>query len=225
MTPFEGFPPKCFAFFEGLAEDNSKAYWDAHRQGWEGAVRGPMRALVAELDDEFGPLRIFRPNRDVRFSPDKSPYKLWIGATSESRGAGGTGYHVEVSAAGMLVGYGAMLFARDQLARFRAAVAAKESGTALEGVLAGLAAAALPGSAGFEPPLTRVPRGYPSDHPRAELLRWKGAVVLVQDDRAEWMGDHRALDRVREVWRGARPLRDWLDAHVGASEQPASRRP
>lgn len=112
MSGFHGFPPECFAFFEGLAADNSKAYWESHRGAWEGAVRGPMRALVAELDGELPPLRVFRPNRDVRFSPDKSPYKLWIGATTESRGVGGMGYHVEVSASGMLVGFGAMLFAR-----------------------------------------------------------------------------------------------------------------
>lgn len=36
-----------------------------------------MKALLVELDGEFPPMRMFRPNRDLRFSKDKSPYKLW----------------------------------------------------------------------------------------------------------------------------------------------------
>lgn len=83
MSEFRGFAPELFTFFEGLAKDNSKSFWNAHRAEWEQYVRDPMRALLEDLAGEFGPLRMFRPNRDMRFSKDKSPYKLWVGATSE----------------------------------------------------------------------------------------------------------------------------------------------
>lgn len=220
MSDFRGFPPELFTFFEGLAADNSKTNWEANRPIWDEHVRSPMLLLLDELAEEFGPMRMFRPNRDVRFSRDKSPYKLWAAATSESRAVGGVGYYVQVSATGMLAGYGAMVMAPDQLQRFRAAVDADDSGRELEGILSDLEARSTPVSSGAEPPLKRVPRGYPADHPRAELLRWKGAVVVREFDRAEWMHGPAALDAVRDTWRGARPLKDWLDAHVGGSTAP-----
>ncbi len=88
MSAFQEFPPELFTFLAGLEMDNSKAYWETNKTTWAEKVRDPMKALLADLDDEFPPLRMFRPNRDLRFSKDKSPYKLWVGATSESRAVG-----------------------------------------------------------------------------------------------------------------------------------------
>jgi uncharacterized protein (DUF2461 family) len=78
VSAFGGFPPELFAFFTDLARDNPKSFWNARKTHWERHVRDPMRALLDELTEEFGPLRMFRPNRDIRFSKDKSPYKLWM---------------------------------------------------------------------------------------------------------------------------------------------------
>ena len=68
-------------FFEGLRADNTKAYWNAHKEFYEASVRGPMAELLDELSGEFGPGRIARPYRDIRFRADKSPYKTEIYAT------------------------------------------------------------------------------------------------------------------------------------------------
>jgi hypothetical protein len=73
---------------------------------------------------------------------------------------------------------------------------------------------------GAQPPLKIGPRGYPSDHPRVELLRWKGAVAIQEYERADWMHTPVARDRIREVWHAARPLKEWIDAHVGATDEP-----
>lgn len=224
MSEFAGFPRGLFTFFEGLGRDDSTQYWNANKAVWEDQVRGPMLALLAELADEFGPMRMFRPNRDLRFSKDKSPYKLWTGATSESRAVGGTGYYLQVSAAGLVTGYGAMAMARDQLQRFRAALDDETSGREFDDLRTALANQSLPVSCGVEPPLKRVPPGYPATHPRAELLRWKGAAVVREDERADWLHTPAALATIREVWRGAQPLREWLGTYVGATDEP-SRRP
>jgi uncharacterized protein (DUF2461 family) len=77
---FGGFPAEAFDFFEGLEADNSRTYWQANKALYDSCVKGPMEALLAEVAGEFGPGRIFRPHRDVRFSADKSPYKTNIGA-------------------------------------------------------------------------------------------------------------------------------------------------
>lgn len=73
---------------------------------------------------------------------------------------------------------------------------------------------------GAEPPLKRNPSGYPSTHPRSELLRWKGAAVVQKYDRADWMHTAEVIVTIRDVWCGARPLKDWLEANVGATTEP-----
>ncbi|MVZ99381.1 DUF2461 family protein [Actinomadura sp. LD22] len=65
---FTGFTSEAFEFYEGLLADNSKSYWTAHRQVYDEHVRGPMADLCAELEEEFGAVKLFRPYRDVRFS-------------------------------------------------------------------------------------------------------------------------------------------------------------
>ena len=89
MSTFQGLPTALFEFFADLAQDNSKDFWNANKQRWQRDVKAPMSALVDELSGEFGPLRMFRPSRDLRFARDKAPYKLWTGATSTPQATGG----------------------------------------------------------------------------------------------------------------------------------------
>src|SRR5262249_56579049 len=96
---FSGWPEEALDFYEGLAADNSKTYWTAHKHVYETAVLRPMTELVEELAPEFGEAKIFRPYRDVRFSKDKTPYKTHIGALV------GRGY-VQFSLQGLAAGNG-----------------------------------------------------------------------------------------------------------------------
>ena len=68
--------------------------------------------------------------------------------------------------------------------------------------------------------LKTTPRGYPKDHPRAELLRYKGLITWRQWPVASWLGTRKAKDRVVEFLRASKPVNDWLDANVGESELP-----
>lgn len=214
MSAFQGLPPGLFEFFADLSADNTRSFWRANTQRWEDDVRTPVRELLAELSEEFGPLRMFRPNRDVRFSSDKSPYKLWTGATSEARAIGGIGYYLEASATGVVTGYGAMLMASDQLRRFRAAIDDDTSGNEFAQLLSALAAQSLPLSHGAEEPLKTAPRGYSAEHPRLQYLRWKGAAVIQEWLKDAWMHTPETLDAIRSVWHGAEPLKTWLDRYV-----------
>ncbi|NDL55756.1 DUF2461 domain-containing protein [Phytoactinopolyspora mesophila] len=223
MTAFGGFPRELFSFFDGLSHDNSRTYWNANKAIWQECVRDPMQALLDELAAEFGPLRMFRPNRDVRFSADKSPYKLWAGATSEARAVGGIGYYLSVSASQLVTGYGAMAMAPDQLRRYRGAIDDDSTGREFEELLTTLADRSLPVTPGAQPPLKVGPRGYPATHPRSELLRWKGAAVVQEYKKADWMYTPVVLDTIRGVWRGVQPLKEWLDTRVAVDSEPGSR--
>ena len=102
---FSGWPAEAVEFFSGLQADNTKAYWTAHKAVYEESVRGPMAELLGELSGEFGPGRIARPYRDVRFRADKSPYKTEIYASLDRGG------YVRFAADGLTaaVGYYMML--------------------------------------------------------------------------------------------------------------------
>ena len=104
---FEGWPKPTLQFFHGLKRDNSKAYFEAHRSVYEEQVRQPMEALLAELEQSLGPgtdVKIFRLNRDLRFSPDKRPYKEHLGAYMS--GARASGVYLQVSNDGLYIAIG-----------------------------------------------------------------------------------------------------------------------
>jgi uncharacterized protein (TIGR02453 family) len=206
---FCGWPAEALTFFEGLEADNSKSYWQAHKDQYERLVRGPMDELLAELAPEFGEGKVFRPYRDVRFSRDKSPYKTHMGATLAHGG------YVQLSADGLAGGAGMYEMATDQLARYREAVADRRAGEALADTVAAIRAQGI--DVTTREALKTAPRGYPTDHPRIELLRSKGLITWKQWPVASWLGTKVAKARVTDFLRASRPLVAWLDKHVGPS--------
>lgn len=70
---FDGFGDEAFAFYEGLSADNSRDYWTANKDRYERHVREPMLALVAELEDEFGESKVFRPHRTSASARTRRP--------------------------------------------------------------------------------------------------------------------------------------------------------
>lgn len=205
---FEGWPDAALDFFLGLEADNSKPYWTAHKDIYDRDVLAPMQALVEELAPEFGEGKIFRPYRDVRFSADKSPYKTHIGAVI------GTGY-IQLSAEGLATGDGMYGMSPGQLDRYRRAVASDRTGPELQQVIAGIEEQGI-GVSGRDV-LKTAPRGYPADHPRIGLLRYKGVVAWNQWPVEPWLETAAARDRVAGFLRTTRPLSQWLGTHVGAA--------
>src|SRR4051812_30135425 len=102
MPPaFAGFGDEALLFYEGLEADNSRTYWTDQAERYERAVRTPMLALIAALEPEFGPMKFFRPQRDLRFSADKSPYKTHAGAVTRGED-GAAARYVQLSADGLM---------------------------------------------------------------------------------------------------------------------------
>ena len=212
---FSGWSPEAVEFFQDLQADNTKAYWSAHKDFYEASVREPMAELLDELSGEFGPGRIARPYRDIRFRADKSPYKTEAGAMLGSA-------YIRLSAAGLAAGNGMFHLAADQLARYRDAVADDGSGAEIAAIVA-----SFPGddiSMIGHDKLKSAPRGYPADHRRAELLRYKGLAAYKEWPVERWLSTPAAAERIREFLACTKPLTDWLDAHVGQSELPPARR-
>ncbi len=209
---FRGFPDRGLELYAGLEADNSKSYWSDHKAVWESDVRDPMRALTDALADEFGEAKLFRPNRDIRFSKDKTPYKTHQGAFV-GQGTVGIGWYVQVDKDGLMAGGGWRAHESGQVTRFREAVDSDATGPELERLVTALRAG------GFEVhgDETRTrPRGYPADHPRLDLLRCRSLMVFRQYGAPDWLATPHALEEVRDAWRAVRPLAEWVTRHVDA---------
>ena len=174
-----------------------------------------MEQLLADLEPTWGEARIFRPYRDVRFSKDKSPYKTAIGARI------GDGY-VHLDARGLAAGSGMWEMAPDQLERYRASVDDPKTGRQLERVVADARKRKVDVMSHGE--LKTAPKGYPKDHPRVELLRYKGLATWREWPAGAWLGTKRAEDRLVDFFERSKPLVAWLHRNVGDSEMPQDRR-
>jgi uncharacterized protein (TIGR02453 family) len=204
---FAGWPAAALEFYAGLEDDNSKAYWTSHKAIYEEMVLHPMTELLEELAPEFGPPKIFRPYRDIRFSADKTPYKTHIGATI------GAAAYVQLSADGLSAGTGRWQLDPGHLARYRAAVAADRTGRELEAIIAAIE------QAGHEVhghgTLKSAPRGYPADHPRIGLLRHKGLTAWQHWAPAPWLQTASAAHRLQAFFRTGAAVSSWLSENVG----------
>jgi uncharacterized protein (TIGR02453 family) len=209
MTTFQGIPAAAFEFYKELEDNNNREWWLEHKDSYEALVREPFTLLLAELEPRFGPGKIFRPNRDIRFSQDKSPYKTAQGAFASIQE--GVGYYLQISAEGLLAGGGYHSHTPAQLARYRNSVDASGTGESLRHIVEAV------GAAGFTvegEKLKTVPRGYPQDHPRAELLKHKSLSAATDLGQPAWLATPAAVQEIAALWDELRPLVDWVGRHA-----------
>lgn len=210
---FDGLDPDALVFFEELAVNNTKEWWQSQKARYDSRVAQPFQALAEELSPEFGAVKIFRPYRDVRFSADKSPYKLQIGLVTRSTAA----HYLQLSASGLLIGGGIYQATPAQLSAFRALVDDTRTVGDLEECLDEV------GRAGFElmreDELRTAPRGFASDHPRIALLRLRHLAVGRAEEPAEWMWTPDALDEIRAAWGTVSVWCEWLHENVVADDR------
>ena len=232
------FSKQALTFFRGLARHNEKSWFEAHREEYESEVRAPMRELIEDLDTRFAqfapeiggdPKRsMFRINRDIRFSKDKSPYKThaacWfhhlnaahaVGAEAD---AGSAGYYFHLQPGGKSgLGAGIWRPPRPQLNKLRAAIADDPKG------FDPIARSIPPRFDGLddEAVLKRMPRGYDEDHPAAKWLRYQSFTSGRSMTDAEVTSDSLA-NLLATEYKALLPLVRWLNGALGF--KPASRR-
>ena len=225
--PGHGFTDKSFAFFEGLTDNNDKDWFHAHKEEFETYVETPFIELLADLTDRFGeldvPLRggprtMFRMNRDVRFSEDKSPYKTAISALLTPSGtkseAGGLLY-LHMDRQGGLAGTGWYRLSPKALGPFRDAMIADPEG--FDAVRAALSTADR--ALRDNDSLTAMPRGYADhgDHRHADAIRLKSLMVAEDLPKVAFTsGD--VADRIEAIAKDALPLLAWGRSATGGGQ-------
>jgi uncharacterized protein (TIGR02453 family) len=225
------FTQRAFRFFRGLRRHNEKTWFEAHREEYESEVRQPMRELIEELDALFGefapeiggdPRRsMFRINRDIRFSRDKSPYKThaacWFHHRNAARSvgseadAGSAGFYFHLEPGGRsMIGAGLWMPPRPQLNKLRDAIARDPQ--AFDRL-----ARSIPhrfGGLDDEGALKRMPRGYAEDHPAAKWLRFQSFTSGRTLTDAQVTNASLASFLARE-YEALLPLVRWLNGALG----------
>jgi uncharacterized protein (TIGR02453 family) len=180
---FAGFPPEMIRFFRGLERNNNREWFQKHKDTYESAVKQPMIALVDAVNRElfrFAPAyitdpkrAIYRIYRDTRFSPDKTPYKTHSGALMSHRGFEknhGASLYFSVSHKEVEVAAGVYMPEADELRSIRQHVAAHHK--EFRALTANRKLVAALGQMQGEQ-LSRAPKGFASDDPAADLVRYK----------------------------------------------------
>ena len=176
------FTRKTLAFLRALKRNNDREWFRARKAEYEAHVRAPMIALLARLADDFRgfapelvadpKVSLYRIYRDTRFSEDKTPLKTHVAAHFPHRRLRrtGAGLYLEVAPQWVWIGGGLYMPETAELAAIRAHIDAHHR--RLRRIVESRAFVAAVGELHGEQ-LTRVPRGFPKDHPGAHYLRFR----------------------------------------------------
>jgi uncharacterized protein (DUF2461 family) len=220
-TGFLGFSPSVFEWFAGLERDNTREYFNATREQFAVEVRGALTAMLQELSATFGgSVRVFRQQNDMRTSPSV-PYKTRTYGVLDFAEPVRSRLYADLSVRGLYSGSGYHRLAADQLSRYRTAVSDEHAGARLAETLA---AARDSGLELITDSLTSVPRGYPRDHPRAELLKHRSLLAGGLMPGGSGISRNDALQHVSGTWHATEALTTWLGEHVGPSTIPPRER-
>ena len=222
MSQFDGFPKEFFSFFNKLKKNNSKQWFEKNRKDYESYVLNPSREFVVEMGKKLRRIApeinaipqinksLFKLNRDVRFSKDKSPYKtymgIWLWEGSRKR-MESSGFYLHVENKTILIGVGIKMFPKPLLDRFRQAVAEKKSGGELKKLVKKISGQ---GYVIDGKHYKKVPRGYEADHPNADLLLYNGLTARSEEKVPDEFFSDAIIDYAYSHYRNMLPLHKWL---------------
>ncbi|MHB1700291.1 MAG: DUF2461 domain-containing protein [Acidobacteriaceae bacterium] len=194
MPPTPHFAPAALKFLRGIKRNNDREWFEPRKPIYESELKQPMLSLIEAINAEmadFAPAHVrpahkilMRLYRDVRFSADKRPYKSHIAAWWSREGmekTSGGGYYLHLSATEIIIAAGVYMPQREQLFAIRTYLL--DHHEEMRAILADKKLKSL--MPDFEGnPLTRSPKGFPADHPAADLLlcrQWGLSATLPAD--------------------------------------------
>ena len=210
-------------FMGRLAANNSKEWMDAHRAEYQQA-RSHFKALTAqvleglrEMDDSLQHVKpedcMFRINRDIRFSANKTPYKVWMSAAIAEGGRHGSGahyyFHLQPGNESLVAG-GIYTPSPEQLRKIRQEI--DYNAPELKKIVEENRFRELFGPLQGDM-LQRPPKGYPAEHPNIELLKLKNFMAMrtYTDDEVK---DPAFPEKLVEAFRTVQPFNEYLNVAV-----------
>jgi uncharacterized protein (TIGR02453 family) len=213
------------SFLEDLRFNNNKTWFDANRKRYEEA-RGNVEALVADIIGQFAPVEdlgkttakecLYRINRDIRFSKDKTPYKINFGILIGNGGRKSTGrtYYLNIQPGECFIAGGVYDPQPEDLKRIRAAIA--KDPDKLRKIITNKDFVRVFGDLRGES-LKTAPKGYDSDHPAIDLLKRKQFLAFHLLNDADMLADDAAA-RIVDVCKVLKPFEGYFHQIRGESE-------
>ncbi|MEP7103584.1 MAG: DUF2461 domain-containing protein [Candidatus Dojkabacteria bacterium] len=209
---------KLTKFLKALSNNNNKEWFEAHKEEYLG-LRKEFENLVrdvilgiGEFDNKIKLIEpktaMFRINRDVRFSKDKSPYKTHFSAAISNRPKreGMPGYYFEINKDGQLfIGGGMWMPEPDKLKNIRDHIVQQPE--ALEDVVYDKEFADYFGDLNGES-LIRVPRGYDETNPLIKYIKMKSFTVGKEYKLSRTQEN--SADKILKVFKQMHPFIEWL---------------
>ncbi len=184
-------------FLKNLKKNNNKSWFDAHRKEYEAAkidFENFIQSVLdkhgkndADLKELAAKKCMFRINRDIRFSKDKSPYKTNFGASMDKGGkkSGFAGYYFHLQPGKSFLGGGLWMPQPDALKKVRQEI--DYCFNEFKKIVSSKKFKAIYGElyTGEGIQLSKVPQGFEKDNPAAEYLKFKSWLVLTDIADAE----------------------------------------
>ena len=210
---FSGVPNELLIFLADLKTHNKKSWFDKNRARYESIYRAPAKAFCEAMTPRLQKLtrvehnsKIFRINRDLRFSKDKTPYNTHLHISFTPSNGGKPAWSFGLSESYLSVGVGSFGFENNELESYRARVAGKAGKTLAINLDTLIAQGARIG----EPELKRVPNEFPPDHARAQLLRRKSLAVWLDFKNPQAATKPSMVEDCIGKYRTLKPIFDWL---------------
>ena len=210
-------------FLDSLKDNNNRdwfiknrpAYIDA-KDNFESFVQDIINNIV-----DFEPILkglevkscVYRINRDIRFSNDKSPYKSHLGAFivrgGKKNGDKFAGYYVHIEPAKSIIAGGAYMPPAPLLSAIREKI--DEEPDEFIKIINSKDFVKCFGEIDGEK-LKKAPKGYPSDHPNIELLKFK-SYLIVNEVNDGFVLSQNYFDHVLKVLKAMKPFNDFLNEY------------
>jgi len=223
LPRFTGFSKQSLAFFRNLAKNNNKMWFDRNKDVYEQQVLVPARDFIVVMGDKLKKIApgvhadprvnnsIFRLNRDIRFSHDKTPYKthlgLWFWEGQRPR-MECSGFYFHLESSRFMLGVGLYGFPKDMLETYRRSVVHPNYGSALAKAIAGIKK-----NKDYylgEQHYKKTPQGYDPAHKNAEYLLYDGLYAGLELPVSSELFSEELVDLCFEHYKKMAPLHRWL---------------
>lgn len=220
---FNGFSKQTLTFFGNLAKNNNKMWFDQNKDRYEKQVLVPSRDFIPAMGDRLKKIAprvqadprvnksLFRLNRDIRFSPDKTPYKTFLGiwfweGTRPRMECSGFYFHLDPRR--FMLGVGLYAFPKDMLEAYRQSVVHPKYGPALTKAI--IAVRKNKEYYVGEQHYKKIPPGYDPTHKNAEFLLYNGLYSGVELPVSGELFSEGLVDLCFDHYKKMLPLHRWL---------------
>jgi len=224
---FHGFTKETFKFFKDLEENNTREWFEENRALYERNLMEPAQAFVMKMGERLKSISpkvvaipktdksIFRIYRDVRFSKDKTPYKTHLGIffwEGPKKKLGNPGYYLQLDKSSILIAGGLYTFPNDLLKPYRDAISDAKKGSEIAKILKKVTKNSSYKLGGMH--YKRVPRGYSSENPNADLLLHNGLYVYYEGPIPKEVHSSGFLDYSFGIFKDMLPLHNWIRDNI-----------